>query len=286
VHDQADNEVHEALGRWAARVFASLMRQHDVLGVGGGRGPYFTVKNCLFPGGLPNPRKVVSLTGQMSANVWGDAAKTEIASMDADQVASLLGGQLGASSIIRVNKPIADARSRPLEIPKAVTLALVGIGALAGGHRMRRYDECQELAPVKGKLKELCELADKLDRKTMGEEEMSPHWVADLCNHLFITKSGPNDWGKVPVADREKLEERVNKLNAGFRSPDESQFADVCRRGAVVAVGGGKHKVGGIYHVLMQKNPLITHLITDRSVARQIVDLSKRPANVSSVQGT
>ena len=66
------------------------MRPGDVLGVGGGRGPYYAVRNCLFRGGLGHPRTVVSLTGQMSANVWGEAAKQEVASMDADQVASRL----------------------------------------------------------------------------------------------------------------------------------------------------------------------------------------------------
>lgn len=214
----------------------------------------------------------------MSANVWGgDGAKLSVASMDADQVASLLGGELGATSVIRTNASIASPQRRgkaKLKIPtEAVALALVGIGALAGGHRLRHYEQSEELQGVKSLLKELCDQADVLDPRPSGEGGVSHHWVADLCNHLFIATSGPHDWKKeVRRANRKELEWTVNKLNSQFLSPRPQDFVNICRRGSVVAVAGGRHKVAAVYHVLRQRPPWITHLVTDNYVGRSILE--------------
>jgi hypothetical protein len=256
----------------------SLMRPDDVVGVGGGRGPYYVVRNCLFRPGVQHPRTVVSLTGQMAVNVWGEAGRLGVASMDADQVASHLGGELGAKEVIRVNAPVAAARSRGKGGPRvrveAVSLALIGIGALAGGHRLRHYEQSQELEAVKPLLKGLCERARALDPVTPEPDGSCHHWVGDLCNHLFIATSGPHDWKQVPRADRGDLERRVRELNNQFLSPLPADFEGVCRKGGVVAVAGGRHKGTAIYHVLRQAPSWITHLVTDNHVAHQILALA------------
>jgi DNA-binding transcriptional regulator LsrR (DeoR family) len=274
-HDRHDNQVHEALGAWAARVFMSLMRPGDVLGVGGGRGPYYAVRNCRFRGGLDHPQVVVSLSGQMSANVWGEVARLEVASMDADQVASRLGGEVGAKDVIRVNAPIASARPRGRKGARiriaSVTLALIGIGALAGGHRLRHYEQSQELESVRSLLKSLCQRAQALDADWGEEDGVQRHWVADLCNHLFLTTSGSADWKKVGKADRTEMERAVRELNSRFLSPEPADFVEVCRRGGVVAVAGGRHKVTAVSHVLRQSPPWVSHLVTDNYIAHQVL---------------
>jgi len=297
---QRDNDLHEALGRWGARVFLSIARHNDIVGVGGGRGPFFTAENCRFRSGLPRPNEIVSLTGNMAANVWGDTKRLwNVASMDADFVVSRLGAVLGATNQAQLKSPIAcgdsanprtlkgggtpsgkgsrDKRVRPQRKPaiaiEKVNLALVGIGALAGGHRLQFYDDTEELYLVREELRALWKLVRDIDAQVADKDGVPYHIAGDICNRLIINDLAGHhipEW-KVDEPKRQKLAEMVRNLNDRFLSPEESEFAKICERGAVIAVAGGRHKVGAIYQVLAQRKPWITHLVTDSFVAENIL---------------
>ena len=295
-----DNKLHEALGRWGARVFLSIARHNDIVGVGGGRGPFYAAQKSIFRTGLPRPKEIISLTGNMAANVWGDTKKWGIvASMDADFVVSHLGAVLGVSNQTQLKSPIVCENSESPRAPKkgstppgkgsrakrmraqrkpaiaidTVNLALVGIGALAGGHRLQFYKHTEELRPVRDELEAFWTLVWEIDAGVSDKDGVPYHCVSDICNRLFISDLAGHipGWKEVDQTKLHKLAEMVENLNNRFLSPKQSEFEKICERGAVIAVCGGRHKVGAIYQVLAQRKPWVTHLVTDRFVADNIL---------------
>jgi DNA-binding transcriptional regulator LsrR (DeoR family) len=69
----------------------------------------------------------------------------------------------------------------------------------------------------------------------------------------------------------QQLTELVDKLNDRFLSPTLDQMRDICRRGGVLAVCGGRHKISAIRHLLSIDQPVISHLVTDHSTATALI---------------
>jgi DNA-binding transcriptional regulator LsrR (DeoR family) len=277
----ADGEtaLHEALGLWASRVMLSLMRKDDVIGVGGGRGPFFAIKNCRFRHGLEHPHSVHSLSGSISANIWeGDEQELEVAFMDADPIASRLGGQLAARHVQLTNRSIAIDRPADrkmvrsfVDSVKKVTLAIVGIGALSGGHRLLQLRNNEGLEDIVKLLERLKNKAMALDIPGTKPGEVPHHWVADLCCHLFVATAAPSQLKAIRSAELRDLEKQLDQVNSHLLCPKPEHLAAVCSDGAIIGIGGGRHKVAAVQHVLTQKPPWISHLVTDSFVASQIV---------------
>jgi hypothetical protein len=247
------------------------VRPKDVVGVGSGRGPYYTADACTIP---PTsafyPEEVVALTGKMTAHYWGKRVlrADKVRSLDADFVASLLVTGLGVNRPPRlVNRPITGGSAID---PDGVTIALIGIGALAGGHRLRQFGASDELKPVAGDLGRLKHFAEKADPHG-GRSGQFPHWIGDVCNFLFVIDDplGPD---RLEVGLRNELTELVVSLNSRFVNTRPESLTEICRNGAVIAVAGGPHKVTAIAHVLRQKQPWITHLVTDDVTARHLLE--------------
>ena len=94
-----DDKIHQYLGYWAGRALVTLIRNGDIVGTGGGRGPHYTADKCIVPETtICYPKRIVSLTGAMSTRVWGRHEHVA-RELDADNVAiSLKGGLKGAPS--------------------------------------------------------------------------------------------------------------------------------------------------------------------------------------------
>ena len=100
--------------------------------------------------------------------------------------------------------------------------------------------------------------------------------MGDVCNQLFLCEH--SDYPprvskrikKNPDLVKE-LKELIQKLNDRFLSPKIESMQDICRRGIVLAVCGGRHKVAAIKHILKQRPAVITHLVTDKWSAGEIL---------------
>jgi hypothetical protein len=275
---ERDNEIHKLLGNWGGRILNVCIRgEADVIGTGGGRGPYYTVRDCQFNRHVDYPRKVVSLTGRISAMDWGPQAR---AFLDADRVAGELANNLAIREVVRLGLDITPPGERnKYTIPTGeVTFAICGVGSWAGGHRLLNYEEFRELEPVRKELAQLKELVMRLEAKRKRPGSVPHHWVGDLCNQLFVCN--PDDFpGPLSKEDlkiiHNDLEPLVQKLNAKFLSPRLEDMRDICRRGGVMAVCGGNHKVDALRHLLRRPEPVISHLVTDSSCAERILALEK-----------
>lgn len=269
-----DDFVHQQLGIWGARILVSILRKGDVVGTGGGRAPHYTAENCLFPDSSEvSPRTVVSLTGSMSTTVWAKPGLRSSRELDADNVALLLKGGLKSSELPRLlNRPITDKRT--VVDAGDVTVILTGIGALAGGHRLRLpHGHGSELAAVKKTVLQLNDAVDMADPTPDNPPFL--HWVGDVCNYYFVVDEpilGPSS-KRLSRPIRDRVRRAVEALNRQFVNTSPALLADVCNRGAVLAVGGGPHKVASIAHVLRQKPPWISHLVTDSKTAVSVLKL-------------
>jgi DNA-binding transcriptional regulator LsrR (DeoR family) len=275
--DRYDDQIHRRLGAWARRILMGSLRPVDVLGTGSGRGPYYTAKDWVIPPWGPKyPRQVVSLTGQMTTRLWAEGGEDAAPhSLDADAIANLLSYSLRTPCPPRcLDRSILQQPGD--ESPRAddVTTALIGIGALAGRHRLVKYGDGEDLRPIAPQLERFNQLVSRLDPKAQGRGPFH-HWVGDVCNHLFVVNRSIE--GEVlPNEQRRRLEEEVRSLNRIFLNTSPQALNGICDRGSVLAVASGPHKVAAVAHVLWEgrASPWITHLITDRLVALSALQMT------------
>jgi DNA-binding transcriptional regulator LsrR (DeoR family) len=264
---ELDDLVHRRLGAWGGRILNVCLRgADDVIGVGGGRGPYYTVASCQFNRMVDYPDRIISLTGQINATDWRPRTS---AFLDADRVAGDLANILSIPTPVRKlgHGIVKAAGISPLSTDK-VTFALTGVGALAGGHRLLNFDQYRELDAVRPELEQLAALARNLDDPNCDP----PYFcVGDLCNRLFVCEPHHSPHGR--AQEYAKLSQLVESLGERFVCPTFAQMRDICARGGVLAVCGGRYKVTALRHLLRQERPLISHLITDRVCAEKILKL-------------
>jgi len=271
-----DDLLHRSLAPLASSLTMALLRQRDRVGVGSGRGPAYTVECAGSRAGdsLPTIDVIMSLTGSMSVRQWYDSDRS--AFLDADAVAGSLRRILQADTLLAVNRPLVckegDGQSalgghlRPTKWKqRRPTLALVGIGALAGRHRLCTAERGGDLDGAWTKLQALLSAALEIDRK-VENTHAGYHCVGDLCNCLF-TVPPPS-----PHHLDEKLKRTVAKFNERAIAATTAQLAQVAEDGAVIAVAGGRHKKYVIKHVLFQEPGWITHLVTDDATAEWLCE--------------
>jgi DNA-binding transcriptional regulator LsrR (DeoR family) len=269
-----DDTIHQQLGLWASRLLVTLIRAGDIVGTGGGRGPCYTADNCKVPEETTCcPNQIVSLSGAMSTRVWAKHSEVE-RELDADNVAfSLKRGLKADRPPLLWNRPITDVPTRPSEKKRGndVLIALTGIGALAGGHRLKRIGSRPELDKVKVTVEELNRLAEEVD----PAEEKPPfhHWIADVCNYYFVVNDEHAGAGRsLDSAKRQEIEKQIAELNKAFVNTSPDVLSEICKKGAVVAVAGGPHKASAMRHVLRQSPPWVSHLVTDSKTARALIN--------------
>jgi DNA-binding transcriptional regulator LsrR (DeoR family) len=267
-----DDLVHKNLGKWSGRLLASALRPSDVIGIGGGRGPHYTAEFCRVPLGDRAMRytgPIVSLTGQISTHSW-DADKAA-AYFDADLVAAQLRSKISSKGkLVTLDCPIV-ARKRPN--PSKVTVAIVGIGALGGGHRLKNFEGVPDLEPVKSLLKQINDSCELVER---GNSAPFVHPVGDVCNHYFLVDSTR---AYMKASAMRSLNNLLTKLNNSFVNVHPDQLAAVCERGICLGVAGGPHKWAAIEHLLHKNKECqtLTHLITDHETAEYCVSRIHKP---------
>jgi hypothetical protein len=274
--DSYDDKIHKRLGAWGGRMLASCLRPGDVVATGGGRGPHFTVMRCTVGDATRYAGDIVPLTGLITARAWhrdGVREADEPPFVDADNVASELHGKLGSRGRVHwINRSITEECCLP-STDKA-SVAVVGIGALGGGHRLKRFEELDDVKSVRNLLAEMNRLAEAIEQATGSKVPPFYHPVGDVCNWYFVVDEAGNE--RAPK-QRQDLEKLVKELNSKFVNATPECLAKIAKRGMVLAVAGGPHKATAIGHVLCthRQGPWITHLVTDHRTAGWILQAKK-----------
>ncbi len=266
-----DDRLHQALGSACADFLRGWLRSGDHIGVGGGRGPYYTAKYLRDTAEHPLQRrltdiKVTSLTGSMSTTPWTSA----IPVVDADENAVALASAFQEASHRRLNAPVAppgdnlDAYWGESGSAQVLSLAnwkrdkdefvpnvgLVGVGALAGEHRFCKKTKrpLYALDALNPELNTLLELIQPfVDR--------GYYPVGDVCNRLFFVESQT----KVPEMDEDvekAIKDCVSNLNKRILSVNKEQLRMIRARGRLIAVAGGQFKFDAISSLLTRRDGL------------------------------
>ena len=193
-----NDEIHAKLGRAMADSIATglLIRDGDIIGLGGGRGVNSAVDSPNYFQALhANSVTVVSLTGSNYARLHGGNPNVRL---DADTNVGLFGPQFANEVTMRfMSHPIVAFPDDATEIVKrriaadgatssqaGINAALVGTGVFAIGHRfyqetlLREKERDRNLAPIFDLLKQLAEAC-----RPRTTPIYSP--VADMANRLF-----------------------------------------------------------------------------------------------------
>jgi DNA-binding transcriptional regulator LsrR (DeoR family) len=255
-----DDDVHSYLANWTARMLSTLIRRGDVVGMGSGRALRALADAVSNLSGFHGCQAICSLTGRMKVRSWGPAGQKS--TVDADDNARRIHAALPTGSHADLNLLGTDItddrkakRDQLKDFQRKTTIAVVGIGALVERHQLRRaVRESQfprELSKVKAELKALDEFAEDYDEQSTlpdGSGHVYRHVVSDICNHLFLNEQFATE--TVPPTELQELRSLVESINHTFLNTPPNVLAGICRRGAVVAVAGGRHKAAAIHDVL------------------------------------
>jgi hypothetical protein len=155
-----------------------------------------------------------------------------------------------------------------------VDVAILGIGALGGGHRLKQFDHLGDVKSAGPLLRDINALAEEIEGDVGAAQAPFYHPVGDVCNCYFVV-------GREPGARLEnpwrQLAAKVEELNGAFKSVTREALGRIAEEGMVVAVAGGPHKAYSIGYVLRnsRERTWITHLVTDQETARWILQKEK-----------
>jgi len=263
-----DDNLHMALASACATFLQTWLRSKDHIGVGGGRGTFYTADRLRATAADSRQRsltgiRITSLTGNMTTTPW-DSTTTIV---DADQAAAVLASAFSGSTFKQLNAPVAppqgqlerywetgSARVLKLEIWRndpyqyVPNVALVGVGALAGEHRFCRQvnhnlDALASLQP------ELAELLDLI--KPSVDRGYYP--VGDICNRLFFVRPKTTE-PKLNENEEAAIKDYVERLNWKILSVNKDQLRMIRARGILIVIGGGRFKLDAISSLLTCKD--------------------------------
>lgn len=302
----ADDRLHQALGQLCADYLGTIVRQNEIVALSSGRAVFYACES-LFEKHIYDRRnvrgvKVVSLNGNIAAEVWSMQSPDARRAMDADISGAWLVRAFPDARLIRLSLPVgvkspemvsnwlaegpgrwispqvweekARQGNQPSGQPEeeavfVPTLALVGIGGVQAksGHRFITGLHEPMLANLQPELGKLIDLVEQISQS--GDQRVSCA-VGDLCNRLFITQAARRN---LPPARLAELEGYVQNVNARLLSITFEQLYLVPK---VVVVAGGASKVDAIQSVLEWqamgwRQPIVHDLCTDRETAMRLL---------------
>jgi hypothetical protein len=191
----------------------------------------------------------------------------DLAIIDADFVAGLLHARLSSAAKLRQVGSITAARKAPTT--KGVNVAIVGVGALGGGHRLKQHENLDDVKTVSDLLMQLNSLSQEIEREFARASRHVWHPIGDVCNWYFVVDDASQCNSKTQLALLTRL---VSALNKKFVNTTANQLAEIAERGPVIAIAGGRHKLAALRHALNQgsKKPWLTHIVTDKETAIEL----------------
>lgn len=309
----ADDRLHQALGQLCADYLDTIVRQNEIVALSSGRAVFYACES-LFNKHIFDKRnvrgvKVVSMNGNIAAEVWSMESPDARRAMDADISGAWLARAFPDAQLIRLSLPVAvksaemihewleegpgrwispkvweeKARSgnapsgEPVEDDVFVpTLALVGIGGVRAKSGHRFIVGLHE--PMLGNLQpELGRMIELIEKYTSNGKSGISCAVGDLCNRLFITLAARKN---LPPPILAELEEYVRTINERLLSITFEQLYLVPK---VVVVAGGATKIDAIRSVLEWQamgweQPIVHDLCTDRETAIRLLEAKRNIA--------
>src|SRR5579871_4942780 len=220
----ADDRLHQALGQLCADYLDTIVRQNEIIALSSGRAVFYACES-LFNKHIFDKRnvrgvKVVSMNGNIAAEVWSMESPDARRAMDADISGAWLARAFPDAQLIRLSLPAAvktpdmvhewlregpgrwiapqvwEEKAKQGNPPPAgpvsedevlvPTLALVGIGGVRAKSGHRFIVGLHE--PMLGNLQpELGKMIDLIEHINGSENRLFSCAVGDLCNRLFIT---------------------------------------------------------------------------------------------------
>jgi len=306
----ADDRLHQALGQLCSDYLDTIVRQNEIVALSSGRAVFYACES-LFNKHIFDKRnvrgvKVVSMNGNIAAEVWSMESPDARRAMDADISGAWLARAFPDAQLIRLSLPVAVKSPDMVQdwlsegpgrwiSPKVweekskqgqngtnavddddvfvPTLALIGIGGVRpnSGHRFivgLHEPMLGNLQPELGKMIELIEKYSSNGKAGIG------CIIGDLCNRLFVTLAARK---LLPALVLEELDALVTSINDRLLSITFEQLYYVPK---VVVVAGGATKVDAIRSVLEWQamgwsQPIVHDLCTDRETAIRLLE-SKR----------
>jgi DNA-binding transcriptional regulator LsrR (DeoR family) len=307
----ADDRLHQALGQLCAEYLDTIVRQNEIIALSSGRAVFYACES-LFNKHIFDKRnvrgvKVVSLNGNIAAEVWSMQSPDARRAMDADISGAWLARAFPDAELIRLSLPVAvktpevmhelmaegpgrfinpevwEEKARTGNTPSGQpaedevfvpTLALVGIGGVRARSGHRFIVGLHE--PMMGNLQpELGKMIDLLEHISGNGNRLVSCAVGDLCNRLFVTLAAHKH---LPAATLAELEGYVKAINERLLSITFEQLYLVPK---VVVVAGGATKVDAIRSVLEWQamgwnQPIVHDLCTDRETAVRLLEAKRK----------
>ena len=306
----ADDRLHQALGQLCAEYLDTIVRQNEVVALSSGRAVFYACES-LFNKHIFDKRnvrgvKVVSLNGNIAAEVWSMESPDARRAMDADISGAWLARAFPDAELIRLSLPVAvkspemvhewlargpglwispemrGEKARSGNAPFGLPAEEEFLVLLRAGRDRRRARQVRP--PVHrraaraddGKSPAGAWQDDRPDQgpspATATASFRSPSATcATGCSSLLPPGS------RCPRRQVAELEEYVNAINARLLSITFEQLYLVPK---VVVVAGGASKVDAIRSVLEWqamgwKQPLVHDLCTDRETALRLLETQR-----------
>jgi len=279
------DRIHRDIGYALARELGIHIDDGAIVGLGSGRGPYYTVEGAKKLTPLSSRGvTLMSLTGDLYPQ---GHEKGLNAVLDADFHTALFSMSFSELMTLRkisstiAHEDIESARKKTWldrdEYRKHTpTVAIVGLGVLKEHHRF--YQEVRRetgaaspsgqnvLAPIKKFLKELVDISEKYSQGIYCP-------IADVCNRLMFVER-PDV--RIKEADRQKMLKLIEAINARLLTIDSDQLGRI--RGLLL-VAGTTQKALAIRKLLLeselqQSGLRIRTVCTDSAAAQLILEHS------------
>lgn len=286
---QQDNELHKDLGRALAEHLVRVLRTGDHILVGGGRGTFFTA-HALRRLEVPPTQKEIRVTamcGNCSTTLWkGEDSDISpdflFKKLDADDVTYEMATAFPNGRPIRLSLPavlsspsdleniLANGQGKPIAEKSwqnqkyMPTVALVGVGALAGGHKFFQYvdSELFDLEPIRDYLVPLRKISDSI------YDVAGYYPVGDIAYYLFYIN--PPRKIKIPDEQESEIKNLIEKINERVVTVLPKQLNKIQN---ITVIAGGAVKWDALYTILSSEKLLrVDDFCTDKMTAECLLE--------------
>jgi DNA-binding transcriptional regulator LsrR (DeoR family) len=282
VSEQAlrSDHIHDELGRALALLISQgvlTFRNGDIVGLGSGRGVYYTVEALGRVELGAGKVTLVSLTGDVYARSHARSTNVRMdADLNTNQLGKLFSQELNlyltSSSIYHPNEQSLNSKRDRSWLGtanwKPPHIALIGVGVLEKGHRFYDLALSSDQEPVMGELRaqlrDLVSLCDRVRRYCKSVDHYFP--VADVCNNLFFVK--PPKGLQIRGSDESEIADRINAINSCLFNVTAEQLKQI---GHIILIAGTRQKALAIRHLLEGGEYNIGVLCTDSETAKTII---------------
>ena len=264
-----DSELHEDLGRVAAKHLLAIVRPRDAVAVCAGRGVGYTVEHVdhtphleghpAYSGEGP----ILSLAGGVFVPTWSAAGLKHLD--NADLNALRLSHALGRTRklcYVRGYRPDEDSRDATIAMDAEhfvdgtqIDIVLYGAGVVDSSHYIQRITDDPQADAISDVRQRLRRFTDRPSTSAV---------VIDHCEHFYVAPE------RCPADQRDEVTEIVDELNRMIVAIPPERIKNAPER---MLVAGGHHKLPALLQLLSDEwdGPRPTTLVTDEQTAEALI---------------